>query len=171
MTVAVTQFALGRKHLGSAAVSRIPRQDNVQPAPCFRDSALFCDRIQRLWYFELDRQIDYCPRPFCLNGSLSGGPLTRHIRLALLWGRSTLNLFAERNTNCVLFGYRFLTSWFQCVFRAATHNHAKTGASRMMKSEPSSAPARKRNNQYEETERGKHQPGRELSGAPLVVGS
>jgi POT family proton-dependent oligopeptide transporter len=28
---------------------------------------------------------------------------------------STLNLFAERNTRCVLFGYRFPASWFQSL--------------------------------------------------------
>ncbi len=147
MTVAVIQFALGRKHLGSAAVSRIPSQVRHRAIRHFHCGILLCSVIG-LSVFRISKWID---QPITAQGLSSSMGLflvllslgifawlffgakwslreRRHLVVilvlflasALFWAifeqaGSRLNLFAQRNTNCILFGYLFPPSWLQSL--------------------------------------------------------
>jgi POT family proton-dependent oligopeptide transporter len=147
MTVAVTQFALGQKHLGSAAISRIPRQAKHRATRQFLLGILICSAIG-FSVLAISKWIGKSITAQGLAASMGlflvflslgifgwlffGAKwssrerrrlvviLVLFLSSALFWAifeqaGSTLNLFAERNTNCVLFGYRFPASWFQSM--------------------------------------------------------
>ena len=147
MTVAVVQFALGRKHLGLAAVSRIPSEAKRRATLHFLSGVLLCSVIG-FSVLGISKWIDRPITSQDLSASMglflvllslgifgwlfSGAKWSRPERQrlvvilvlflasALFWAifeqaGSTLNLFAQRNTSCVLFGYHFPSSWFQSL--------------------------------------------------------
>lgn len=147
MTMAVAQFALGRKHLASAAISIIPTAAKDRATGQVISGILVCSVIA-LSVLGISKWIG---KPISAQGlSASIGLFLvflslgifgwlffgakwssrerRHLVVilvlflasALFWAifeqaGSTLNLFAQRNSNCVLFGYRFPSSWFQSL--------------------------------------------------------
>jgi POT family proton-dependent oligopeptide transporter len=147
MTLAVIQFAMGRKNLGSAGVRTISREKQHRAQRQLLSALLLCAVIG----FAVFRTLKWVGTQITAEGlstSLglllillsivvfgwlffgAGWTASERRRLivilvlfvvsGLFWAifeqaGSTLNLFAERNTNCVFLGYQFPASWFQSL--------------------------------------------------------